>query len=365
MELYAKRVENVQKIMQREGYDYLILAPSANMLYFSGMKTSPDERLQILLIPASGQPSGVFPEMYREKLDKVLSNRFSILTWDDTKDSSQVLKKLLGEEKPTRIAIDDTLWSSHLIAMMPVFDGCSFYPVSRVAGTLRQFKDANEIETLKKAGEIADQVMEKVRNIIRPGMSEKELSIFIETHYKELADDISFKPIIASGPNGASPHHSTGERAFQLGDFIVVDCGGLVSGYCSDITRTFCLGKADNEMKQVYQAVQDANQAAFEAITRGCTCEEADVAARSVITNAGYGPNFIHRTGHGIGLDVHEAPYLVAGNSEEIVPGMVFSIEPGVYLPGKFGVRIEDIVAMTDQGPIRLNNFARNLIEIS
>jgi Xaa-Pro dipeptidase len=247
---------------------------------------------------------------------------------------------------------------------MDVFQNCFFTPASKVVDSLRQYKDAHEIELLKKAGDIADQVMEKVRHEIRPGLSEKELSLFIENSYKQLSDDISFKPIIASGPNSASPHHNTGERTFKEGDFIVVDCGGMVSGYCSDITRTFCLGKADQEMKNVYKAVCDANQKAFEATELQCSGEEADTAARDIITQAGYGPYFIHRTGHGIGMDVHEAPYLVAGNEERLMPGMVFSIEPGIYLAGKYGVRIEDIVAVTENGPLRLNNFPRELIEL-
>ncbi len=364
MNIYKKRIDKVQEEMRRTGVEYLILGPSSNMFYFAGLKAHVDERLQLLLIPAQGLPSAILPQMYKEKAQDVFGGSFPLFTWSDQQDPLELVKKAIPEVKSCQIAVDDTLWSSHLIALMEIFRDCNFNPASRVVDSLRQFKGDEEILYLAKAGEFADQVMELVREEIRPGMSEKELAHFIETSYKQLADDISFKPIVASGPNGASPHHSTGERKFKHGDFIVVDCGGLHKGYCSDITRTFCLGGADDEMKKVYKAVHAANESAFAAVVRGCSGEEADDAAREVITQAGYGPNFTHRTGHGIGLDVHEAPNLVAGNREKLLPGMVFSIEPGIYLAGRFGVRIEDIVAVTDKGPRRLNQFTRDLIEL-
>lgn len=350
--------------MQDKGVGYLVLGPSANMLYFTGLKTHVDERMQLLLIPALGPPSAVLPEMYKEKAEELIEGSFPLLTWSDQQNPLELVKKVVGKVNCHLIAVDDTLWSSHFIAIMEIFSDCSFIPASRVVNALRQFKDDDEIIFLAKSGELADSVMTKVQKEIRPGISEKELAQFIETSFRHLADDISFKPIVASGPNGASPHHSAGERTFKMGDFIVVDCGGLQNGYCSDITRTFCLGKAGEEMKKVYQAVREANEKAFEAIARRCSGEKADSAAREVITKAGYGPNFTHRTGHGIGLDVHEAPYLAAGNGDEILPGMVFSIEPGIYLAGSFGVRIEDIVAVTDKGPQRLNRFTHDLIEL-
>jgi Xaa-Pro dipeptidase len=365
MELYRERIERLQQKMQQEELDLTVLGPSANMFYFSGMRTSPDERLQVLLIPAAGQPVAVFPQMYRKQAETSLTSLYEIRDWADSQDPLRVVSTALGGRKPRRVVVDDTLWSCHLVSLLGVFDDVpSLATVSALAGSLRLYKDRHELELLRQAGEAADQVMEKVRDSIRPGMTERQLGAFIENAYRDLADDISFKPIVASGPHSASPHHSTGTRAFAKGDFVVVDCGGLVGGYCSDITRTFCLGQADEEMRQVYKAVMEANQAAYEAVGKGCSGEEADAAARSVITNAGYGPRFIHRTGHGIGLEVHEAPYLVDGNREELASGMVFSIEPGIYLDGSFGVRIEDIVALTEDGAEQLNRFPRELIEI-
>ncbi len=369
---YGERIAKAQKVMEREGYSCLILGPSANMYYFTGLKTTPDERLQLVVIPAAGEPAAILPEMYQSKAAEQIAGSFPLLAWADQQDPVDLVKEAVPRKAEGPVAVDDTLWASHLLQIMPVFPEAIFRPASRVVDSLRMFKDEEEIALMARAHAAADRVLERVRQEIRPGMEERELAFFIETAYREEGcDDISFKPIVASGPNSASPHHQTGNRKFQAGDMVVVDCGGLFQGYCSDVTRTFCLGDGDAEIKAVYQAVKEANEAAFQRIGEGyagekagCSGEEADRAAREAITRAGYGPYFIHRTGHGIGLDVHEAPYLVEGNGEKLLPGMVFSIEPGIYLPGRFGVRIEDIVAVTSQGPVRLNRYSRDFLEI-
>lgn len=364
MEQYTKRIEAVQEKMRREGYVLLILGPTNNMFYFTGLRTYADERLQAVAIPAEGETIAILPEMYKEEAEATLPACFALFTWADRQDPLQLLKKALPGGFAGRIAVDNTYRADHLLQIMSVFPGSSFEPASGLVESLRMYKDHTEIELLARAGKLADRVMEKVREEIRPGISEKELALFIETSFKELGDNISFAPIVAAGPNSASPHHSPGDRKLREGDFVVIDCGGLAGGYCSDITRTFCLGKAHEEMKKIYRTVQEAQQAALEAVAGGCSGEEADAAAREVITRAGYGAYFTHRTGHGIGLDIHEAPYLVEGNAAMLSPGMVFSIEPGIYLPGKYGVRIEDIVVVTGQGARRLNYFDRDLLEL-
>ncbi len=364
MDPFSKRIETVQEKMRQEGCRYLILSPSTNMFYFTGLQTTADERLQAIVIPAEGQPTAILPEMYKEKAKAVITGRFPLISWSDQQDPFELLKQTVREGNDGRIAVDDFMRAGHLIEIMHACPGFTFVQASGIVDSLRLFKDENEIMLMESAGSFADQVMEKVQSEIRPGINEKELAHFIETSFKQICDDISFQAIVASGPNSASPHHSPGNRQLKEGDFVVVDCGGSVEGYCSDITRTFCLGKADDEMKKVYRAVQEANEAAFQAVGRSCSGEEADAAARGVIAAAGYEDYFIHRTGHGIGLDVHEPPYLVEGNSEKILPGMAFSIEPGIYLPGRYGVRIEDIVAVIDHAPRRLNRFTRDLLEL-
>jgi len=365
MDCYMKRIAKVQEKMLQENYEYLILGPSSNMYYFTGFRMVADERLQLIIIPSSGAPTAVLPEMYKEKAEIVFNGRFPLTTWNDQQDPLELVKKALHEIRNGRIAVDDTLRSSNLIQVMTAVPGCSYAPASRIVDSLRMFKDEEEIKILAEAEALADKVMEKVQGVIRPGMREKELEFFIEKSFREIgADDISFKPMIASGPNSSSPHHISCDREFQAGDFIIVDCGCIVKGYCSDITRTFCLGKATDEMKKIYNAVREANEQAFSALFRRCSTEEVDKEARKIINDSGYGPHFTHRTGHGIGLDIHEAPYLVEGDREQILPGMVFSIEPGIYLPGKYGVRIEDIVAMTAEGPRCLSKYSKDLLEL-
>lgn len=366
MDMYESRVQKVQKVMGGEGFNYLLLGPSANMFYFSGLKTSPDERLQLLIIPSEGEPFALLPEMYKEKAMEVLGRDYKISTWSDETDPFDMTAGLLKAGSPLKVAIDDTLRADHLIGIGKVLSSPLYEPAALLIDRLRAYKDASEIELMHEAGKIADQVMEIIKDKLRPGLSEKEVALMVEMEYRSLADDISFKPIVASGPNAAQPHHSPGERQLQSGDLVIIDSGALYKGYCSDITRTFCLGEAAEEMKKVYRAVLEANQAAFEALQRkgSLSGAEADAISRKVITDAGYGTFFIHRLGHGIGLEVHEAPYLVDGNDEPLTQGMAFTIEPGIYLPGKFGVRIEDTVVLTVEGPLSLTAFNRELIEI-
>lgn len=352
--------------MTRESVDYLMVGPGTNTNYFSGLQTSPDERLQLLIIQAVGKPVAVLPEMYLEKAKDVIGDQCLIRAWSDNDNPFQLVAEQLNDGAKLRIAVDDTLRADHLLGLQKVFPGSVFDPASLLTNSLRACKDEHEIGLMAKAGELADMLMTKLQQEIRSGITEKELALFIEIEYKSMTDDISFKPIVASGPNGALPHHSPGNRKLQEGDLIVIDCGALHSGYCSDITRTFSLGRATAEMKNVYAVVREANERAFETLKKDHlpSGEEVDFVARTVITEAGYGSRFTHRLGHGIGLDVHEAPYLVEGSREPLRKGMTFTIEPGIYLPGEFGVRIEDVVAITGEGPQKLTAFTRDLLEI-
>jgi Xaa-Pro dipeptidase len=365
MNLYSNRLVRAQKMMQEGEYDYMLIGPTANMNYLSGLMTSPDERLQLLIIPADGAPSALLPEMYIKAAEPVLGSDFTIAGWSDQKDPYKMLAEIV-KGKADRIAIDDTLRADHFMGIGRVMPGAFFEPASSLMDKLRIYKDEHEIEMMHRAGQVSDQVMEIIVSKLRPGMAEKEVALMVEIEYKKLADDISFKPIVASGPNAAMPHHSPGDRILEKGDFIIIDSGALIEGYCSDITRTFCLGQASDEMRAVYTAVQKANFEPFQRLNEKnpLSGEAADGIARQVITEAGFGSRFIHRLGHGIGLEVHEAPYLVEGNSEVLKPGMAFTIEPGIYIPGSFGVRIEDTVVMTDNGARQLTSFNRNLIEI-
>ncbi|SHI32250.1 M24 family metallopeptidase [Desulfofundulus thermosubterraneus] len=363
MDVFSKRVARVQQLMGRKGIDYLVLAPTANMFYLTGLKTVADERLQVAVLPAEGPLTLVLPEMYKEYAAKI-HGHYRLLTWPDHQDPVELVMAAVTT-KQGRVAVDEKMWAGHFLSIMRAFSGFQFVAARDVMSEVRVCKDETELTLLEQAGKLVDRVMGEVLKEMREGVTEKELALFIENTIKALgAEDISFKPIVASGPNGSLPHHITGDRKLQKGDFIVLDFGAVVGGYCSDITRTFCLGKATPEGKEVYRVVQEANELGFQSAREGVPCGDVDRAARSLISRAGYGDYFIHRTGHGIGLDYHEDPYLVEGNTTPLRQGMVFSVEPGIYLPGKLGVRIEDIVAVTSDGPIRLNNFPRELIEI-
>ncbi len=366
MKEFTKRLASLQEKMNQEAFDFTLIGPSANMRYLTGLQTSPDERLQLLVIPESGMPVIVIPEMYLEKVKDEIGDQLSILAWSDQDNPYQLAFGLLQKAGKLRIAVDDTLRADHLLSLMAGVPEASIVPASVLTDSLRIYKDGHEIGLMTEAAVIADQLMNSLQEEIRPGVTEKELALYIEFECKRLADEISFKPIVAAGPNGALPHHSPGNRGLQEGDMVVIDCGVVLGGYCSDITRTFCLGKATNEMKEVHALVCKANAVAFELLEKKKkpSCEEIDAAARTVIAEAGYGLRFIHRLGHGIGLDIHEAPYLVNKNSEPLLEGMVFTIEPGIYLPGKFGVRIEDMVVITGEEPRRLTSFTRVLQEI-
>jgi len=366
MDLHLGRIAKVQEKMRSASYDVLLLGPTPNMFYFTGLQTSPDERLQLLIIPAQGSSVAVLPEMYLDKARSVLENNFKIESWSDEMDPFKLAGSQVSSIKAKRLAVDNTIRADHLIGLMKVLPAAQFDIAGPLTEALRAYKDAEEIRLMHEAGKMADQVMAAIQDKIKPGLRETELVAMIEAEYKKVADDISFKPIVASGPNAAQPHHSPGDRRLQEGEFVIVDCGALYKGYCSDITRTFCLGKATDEMKEVYRVVKESNAAAFRAleVNSSLSGAETDAAARQVINDAGYGPQFIHRLGHGIGLEVHEAPYLVAGNDQPLHHGAAFTIEPGIYLSGKFGVRIEDVAVIAEEGPRLLTAFSRDLVEL-
>ncbi|NLO89418.1 MAG: aminopeptidase P family protein [Clostridia bacterium] len=363
MEVYVNRVKRVRELMEERDIQCLFTAPSSNIFYLTGVKTTLDERLQLAVLSREGPLFLVLPEMYKEAASD-LGEGFELLTWADQQDPMEPVREACGTIKG-RAAVDPKLWAGHLLRLMETFKDCTFVDAGELLGKVRSIKDEEELRCLKKAGELADEVMGEVLKEISVGMTELELAHFIERKIKEKgADDISFKPIVASGPNGAMPHHIPGDRNIEKGDLVVLDFGAVLEGYCSDITRTVFVGKAGNEEKEIYRIVMEANEAGYRAAVTGALCGDVDRAAREVIDRAGYGRFFIHRTGHGIGLDYHEEPYIVEGSKVSLEKGMVFSVEPGIYIPQRFGIRIEDIVAVTDRGPVRLNNFPRELVEV-
>jgi Xaa-Pro aminopeptidase len=254
------------------------------------------------------------------------------------------------------------MWATFLLMLTATLPQADFGLASQVMIPLRMQKTPNEIEHMSLAGAIADQAFEDVLKLKVSGMDELELAASLEAAMKEKgAEKIAFETLVASGPNSSLPHYRAGQRRIEPGDTVVLDFGCCMQGYCSDMTRTIVCGEPSNEIQDIYEVVKSAQENAVQAVIPGVEAQAIDRAARGEITSAGYGDRFIHRTGHGIGLDVHEAPYIVEGNDLKLEEGMTFSVEPGIYLPGEFGVRIEDIVVVTETGATRLNTSTHTL----
>jgi Xaa-Pro aminopeptidase len=291
-----------------------------------------------------------------------------VVAWDETDDPFALCARLLDESlgsAPAGVGVADRMWAVHALRLRAALPGADQSAAGPVLRELRMRKSAAEVEALRVAGAAIDRVHERIGEWLRPGRTEREVggdiaaAIVAEGH-----TTVNFV-IVGSGPNGASPHHDVGDRVIERGDAVVVDIGGTTAdGYCSDETRTYVVGGAPEGFADYYDVLLQAQLAACDAVRPGVTCAAVDAAAREVIADAGYGEFFIHRTGHGIGLEEHEEPYIVAGNSEPLEPGMAFSIEPGIYLPGRHGARIEDIVVCTEQGGERLNLVDRALITL-
>ncbi|MDP9364501.1 MAG: Xaa-Pro peptidase family protein [Chloroflexota bacterium] len=356
---YGDRLRRAQEEMARQGVDALLVGPSSDLRYLLGLNAHVSERLNLLVLPREGNPSYVVPTLEAPQLAE-LRDLVDVHAWEETQAPAALAAGLVGEGIGKRIAVGERLWSVFLLRLQDAIPGAEWRPATDLLRPLRAVKDGREIELMQEVARRTDDAWEEF--VARPlsGQTEAQaLARLLElTHGRGLGPGFG---LCASGPNSASPHHHTGDRVIQPGDAVVFDWGGTLEGYNSDVTRTVHVGPPDDEYRRVYDVVLSANQAAFDAVRPGVPCEEIDLAARSLIEAEGYGAAFIHRVGHGLGLDVHEEPYLVAGNAAPLEIGMIFSDEPGIYLEGRFGVRIEDAVLCTDDGGERLNNATREL----
>jgi Xaa-Pro aminopeptidase len=282
-----------------------------------------------------------------------------ISDWTDGSDPYAAAAKLLDPRG--RYAISDSAWAMHVLGLQQALPESSYVSMTSTLPMLRAVKDEDELERLTEAGKAADASFEEIVKVQFAGRPETEIGADLARLLREHGHSEVDFTVVGSGPNGANPHHELGERVIQEGDMVVLDFGGLKDGYGSDTTRSVHVGEPTDEEREVYEVVKQAQQTAFEAVRPGIACEEVDRAGRKVITDAGYGEYFIHRVGHGIGLTTHEPPYMVEGEKRLTEPGMCFSIEPGIYLPNRFGVRIEDIVTVTEGAGRRFNNTPRDL----
>ena len=359
----AERLARAQRAVAAAELDGLLVTPGPDLRYLTGYDAIPLERLTCLVVPATGPIRVVVPGLERPAAEAspLPGLGVEILDWAETDDPFALVSSLLPVAGA--VALDDHMWAEKVLRLRAAMPGLEQVLGQVVLRELRLRKTAQEVEALREAAAAIDRVHARMGEWLRAGRTEREVG-------RDIADAILAEGhatvdfvIVGSGPNGASPHHEVGDRVIQPGDPVVIDIGGTTpAGYCSDETRMYAMGAPPQEFLDYYAVLLAAQMAACDAVRPGVTAEDVDAAARSVITAAGYGDRFIHRTGHGIGLETHEEPYIVAGNRMPLEPGMAFSIEPGIYLPGRHGARIEDILVCTETGGERLTLRPRELV---
>ena len=378
---YAARLTTCRDAIAARGFAALLIGVGPDLRYLTGFVGDPMERLTLLVIPRRGPVAFLVPRLEAAKAEAAplaATGRVEIVAFDETDDAAGMIARLLasagaasagaGGEAYARgpIGLSDRLWAMHVLQLQRALPGRRFEPASAVLSDLRTVKDADEARLLRLAGQAADRTVEAIVAGPLVGRTEAEVSREIRARLVEEGHDLADFAIVGSGPNSASPHHDASDRAIRAGEPVVLDIGGTLAGYGSDTTRTIWVGgeagiEPEPEFRDVYAVVREAQARATAEVRPGIPAERIDAAARDVIATAGYGEHFTHRVGHGIGLETHEDPYMVADNSTPLAPGMAFSIEPGIYLPGRWGVRLENIVLCTEAGSEILNRSSLDL----
>ena len=363
-QIFAERLERARQAMRAQGVDVALLSLGLDMPYLTGYNAMPLERLTMLVLPANGDAVMVIPRLEAPRVQP-MPNVFSLHPWNETDDPVAITAELVRSAAPSSrvVAVGDQMWARFLVDLMPLLPGTQYRRSVDVIGSLRMRKDSAEIEALRAAGSAVDKIAAELQagRIALVGRTEAQVSADLSARIIAQGHDVVNFAIVAAGENAASPHHHPGSRVIQPNEIVLCDFGGTMNGYCSDITRCVYTGEPSSEVAEAYAVLFEAEAAAVRAATVGTPCEEVDAVARRVITAAGFGEYFIHRTGHGIGLDAHEDPYIVSGNSLALEAGHAFSIEPGIYMPGKWGMRLEDIVVATIDGPDSMNHADHHL----
>ncbi|MGI5438383.1 aminopeptidase P family protein [Streptomyces shenzhenensis] len=359
---YRARMDRAARSAADAGLAGLLVAPGPDLVWLTGYApTAVTERLTLLVLAADRDPVLVVPALEAPDARKAVgAPALTLRDWTDGTDPYAVTGALLAPRG--RFGISDNAWAMHLLGLQKTLPGTSYASLTDALPMLRAVKDTAELELLAAAGAAADAAFEEIRKASFAGRRESDVGRDLADLLRRFGHSQVDFTIVGSGPNGADPHHEVGDRVIRRGDMVVLDFGGLKDGYGSDTTRTVHVGEPTDEERTVHDIVRAAQEAGFRAVRPGVACQEVDRAARAVIEDAGYGEYFIHRTGHGIGVTTHEPPYMIEGEQQLLVPGMCFSVEPGVYLPGRFGVRIEDIVTVTEDGGRRLNDTTRDMV---
>jgi Xaa-Pro aminopeptidase len=363
--MLAERTARVRSRMAEVGVDVALLSVGPDLPYLTGYTAMPLERLTMLVLPRDGDATLVVPGLEAPRVAE-RPDVFALRPWGETEDPVAIVAGLVGAAG--RVAIGDRTWARFVLDLQAALPGAVFERASGVVGPLRAVKDAAEVAALRRAAEAVDRIAADLQagKIPLVGRSEADVSADLSRRIVDEGHQHVNFAIVAAGPNAASPHHEAGERVIGPGEVVLCDFGGTMLnaegvGYCSDITRCVHVGEPPAEVAEAYAVLHDAQRAAVAAAVVGTPCELVDATARDAIAAAGYGDRFIHRTGHGIGVEEHEDPYIVAGNDTPLAPGHAFSVEPGIYVPGRFGLRLEDIVVAAVDGPDELNRADHDL----
>ncbi len=358
---FAARMTRAARSAEEAGLAGVLVTPGPDLTYLCGyVPMAITERLTMLVVSTAREPALIVPTLERPDAERAPgAPQLTLHDWRDGTDPYDAAAGLLDANG--RYAVSDAAWAMHVLGLQQRLPGSGYVSMTEALPLLRAVKDAEELARMTAAGAAVDAAFTDLLDLRFSGRKETDVAADLAELLRRHGHSRVDFTVVASGPNGANPHHETGGRTIEVGDMVVLDFGGLKDGYSSDTTRTVHVGEPTEEERTVHELVRRAQQAGVEAVRPGVPCEEIDRAARAVIADAGYGERFVHRTGHGIGLATHEPPYLVEGETRPLEPGMCFSVEPGIYLTGEFGVRIEDIVAVTEDGGRRLNTTPREL----
>ncbi|NIA25527.1 MAG: M24 family metallopeptidase [Gammaproteobacteria bacterium] len=361
VEAIGERLVEARRNLHRQECDALLLTIGSDLEYLTGYSALPLERLTMMVLSADPDPVLVLPALEAPGFTTG-GNTVESRPWAETDDPLAIVDSLLGDAQTA--AISDEAWATFVLGLQERRPGLQLRRASSIVAPMRRVKDAGEQRALVEVGAAADRVMETIQRGQIPlvGRTERDVAETVRRALLESGHESVEFVIVAAGPNAASPHHFPSEREIQPGELVLFDFGGRRAGYNSDTTRCVAVGNVGAEVDEAYQVLQAAQEAGVNAARVGLSCQDVDRAARSVIDAAGYGEQFLHRTGHGIGLNVHETPFMIEGNELPIEPGFAFSVEPGIYVEGKWGMRIEDIVIVTDGEPIKCNTSSRQLV---
>ncbi len=361
---YQRRINAVRECMASNSIDLLLVSVGRDLPYLVGYEAMPLERLTMLVVPMSGPLRLFVPELEAPRVTPH-AEIFEIVPWGETVEPLDlVADECVGAG---RIAVGDQMWSRFLVGLVQRLPGVEWRRSTEVVGPARMVKGPAEIDALRAAAQAVDRIAYRLQSGAIPLIGRTEAEVSAELSSLIVAEGhsrVNFA-IVAAGPNAASPHHHPGSRVIEPNEIVLCDFGGTMDGYCSDITRCVVTGTVDSDLAAAWESLQRAQEAGVRAGVVGALCSEVDRAARSVLVNDGFGDYFVHRTGHGIGMEEHEDPYMVEGSTVPLVAGHAYSVEPGIYIPGRWGMRLEDIVVATPDGPVRLNEASRELVSVS